>query len=114
MKLNSQTNFHHNLKIKQLLNHQQKLLNSEINSDFVRCKSGFNGLAIYKYDSIVNCKYMNSRRYCEHVDLHQDMYSKGYDNIYFNPNMILFVGQGGPDRSDFVSELQDTFYKKLD
>ena len=107
-------NFHHNLKLKNLHNHLQKLLNHNINSDFVKCKSGFNGMAIYKYDSIVKSTYMNSKRYCEHIDLHQDMYNKGYDKIYFNPNMILFIGQGGPDRSKFVSEIINTFNKKLD
>ena len=88
---------------------------SKIGDDLIKCTSGFNGMAIYKMEALTNSSYLNNtNRYCEHIDLHQDMYNKGYDKIYFNPNMILFIGQGGPDRSKFVSEIINTFNKKLD
>ena len=71
-------------------------------SKFVLCKSGFNGLAIYNMKSILNCSYKNSDFYCEHVDLHYDMHKKGKDKIFYNPNMILFAGQPGPDRIELL------------
>lgn len=74
----------------------------KVGSDFVRCKSGFNGLAIYKMKSIVDKTYTNTNFYCEHIDLNYDMYNKGFKNIFYNPNMILFAGQPGPDRIELL------------
>ena len=73
-----------------------------VGSDFVRCKSGFNGLAIYTMKSVNDSSYKNSDFYCEHIDLHYDMNKKGYDKVYYNPNMIMFTGQPGPDRVELL------------
>lgn len=71
-------------------------------SNFVRCKSGFNGLAIYKMKSVKDSSYKKSNFYCEHIDLHYNMSINGYDKIYYNPNMIMFTGQPGPDRIELL------------
>lgn len=80
-----------------------KILNKiPIGGNRIKCRSGFNGIAIYKIQSIVKCSYYshNVKFKCEHIDLHHDMYKKGFDKIYFNPNMILFAGHQGPDRKN--------------
>ena len=84
-----------------------------VGDNIVKSKSGFNGMAIYKMDAISNSSYMNTEKYCEHIDLHYDMYNNGYDRIYYNPSMVLFVGQNGPDRINLVNEIGN-FFKKID
>jgi hypothetical protein len=106
-------NYDHSLSLIKLDREQMKLKKRKIGSDLVRCKSGFNGIAIYKMECLLNSSYMNSKKYCEHIDLHQDMSNKGYDKIYFNPSMVLFVGQNGPDRSQIFKEFNN-FFKKID
>lgn len=106
-------NYNHSLSLIQLDREQMKLKKHKIGSELVRCKSGFNGIAIYRMEALLNSTYMNSKKYCEHIDLHQDMYNKGYDKIYLNPNMVLFVGQNGPDRSQIFKEFRN-FFKKID
>ena len=90
--------FQHGLSPAQL---GRKLFNNigkyNVGDDLVKCKSGFNGMAIYTMKCLRDSSYMNTERYCEHVDLHSDMYNNGYDEIYYNPSMVLFVGQCGPD-----------------
>ena len=106
-------NYNHSLSLIQLDREQMKLKKHKIGSELVKCKSGFNGIAIYRMEALLNSTYMNSKKYCEHIDLHQDMYNKGYDKIYFNPNMVLFVGQNGPDRTQVFREFSN-FLKKID
>jgi len=80
-----------------------KILNKiPIGGSRIKCRSGFNGIAIYKIQSILKCSYYSHPKKfkCEHIDLHHDMYKKGFDKIYFNPNMILFAGHQGPDRKN--------------
>lgn len=96
-------NFNHNKSLQYMFRKFDKDLGKKkVGSDFVRCKSGFNGLAIYKMSSVVNSSYKNSNFYCEHIDLHYDMNKKGHDKLYYNPNMIMFTGQPGPDRIELV------------
>ena len=67
-----------------------------------KCKSGFNGLAIYAMKSLQNASYDKTDFLCEHVDLHLDMVKNGNHKIYYNPMMILFVGQQGPTRKSVL------------
>ena len=68
----------------------------------LKCKSGFNGMAIYAMNSLKNASYDKTEHICEHVDLHLDMVKNGNDKIYYNPMMILFVGQQGPTRKSVL------------
>ena len=45
----------------------------------------------YRMETLLNSTYMNSKKYCEHIDLHQDMYNKGYDKIYLNPTWYYLL-----------------------
>jgi hypothetical protein len=88
------------LSLKNLANMQNKLMENKVGDNLVKCKSGFNGMAIYRMECMLNSSYVNdTNRYCEHNDLHNDMYNKGYDQVYYNPSMVLFIGQGGPDKT---------------
>lgn len=83
------------------------ILNNEpIGGNRIKCRSGFNGMAIYKIQSIIKCSYYNyfKKFKCEHIDLHHDMVTKGFDKIYFNPNMFLFAGHQGADRKKLIWE----------
>tara|TARA_Y100000591_G_scaffold280782_2_gene260177 strand:- start:1124 stop:2314 length:1191 start_codon:yes stop_codon:yes gene_type:complete len=111
--LSDTMDYEHKNSLSQLDKEHSKLMKYKIGDDLVKCKSGFNGIAIYRMEGLLNSTYMNTKRYCEHVDLHQDMYNKGYDKVYFNPNMVLFVGQNGPDRTQVFKEFGN-FFKKLD
>jgi len=95
--------FNHDKSLQYMFNKFDKDLGKKrVGSDFVRCKSGFNGLAIYRMESVNDSSYKNSDFYCEHIDLHYDMNKKGYDKVYYNPNMIMFTGQPGPDRVELL------------
>jgi hypothetical protein len=80
----------------------------KIGGPWIPCRSGFNGMAIYKMNSILPCSYTkNAKKFkCEHIDLHHDMYQKKFPNLYVNPSMVLFVGHQGPER-------HTTFHKIL-
>lgn len=106
-------NYDHDLSLISLDKRQMMLKKHKIGDNIVKSKSGFNGMAIYKMDAISNSSYMNTEKYCEHIDLHYDMYNNGYDRIYYNPSMVLFVGQNGPDRINLVNEIGN-FFKKID
>ena len=62
----------------------------------VRVASAFGGLAIYKREAIINCRYgvllnndekVESR--AEHFFFYQQMKANGYDKIYINPAMCV-------------------------
>lgn len=86
----------HFKEVKQL----HKLDDVKIGAPWIPCRSGFNGLAIYKMSSILDCSYTKNAKKlkCEHIDLHYDMHQKKFQKIYFNPSMVLFVGHQGPER----------------
>lgn len=77
---------------------------SKIGSPWIPCKSGFNGMAVYRLKSLEACSYDSSQRHhkCEHIDLHHDMFRNKKTRIFFNPGMILFAGHQGPRRKDMV------------
>ena len=53
---------------------QMQLENAQKNMNIQKCKSGFNGLIIYKMNSILNCSYDKNTKQdfkCEHIDLIQ-------------------------------------------
>ena len=98
--ISKDNDYDHKLSVSQLDKQQNKLRQYKIGDDLVKCKSGFNGIAIYRMECLLESSYMNNtERYCEHIDLHEDMYNKGYREMYYNPSMVLFVGQSGPDRT---------------
>ena len=101
------SSFDHKNSLRKMGNILNKLNNLKIGSEPVRCKSGFNGLAIYTMESMINSTYMNTEFYCEHVDLHYDMYQQGYDRIYHNPNMILYIGQAGNERINLLFNFKE-------
>ena len=70
-------------------------VNSNIGGKLIKVKSCFNGFAFYKMKSIINSNY-NSKYKCEHIGLHKEMIDNGYSKLFFNPSMIVFVGQQGP------------------
>ena len=100
-KINNETNV-----IRKNLLMNEELENAQKNMNIQKCKSGFNGLIIYKMNSILNCSYDKNTKQdfkCEHIDLHQNMIDNNNTNIFYNPKMILFVGQQGLHRSKFLN-----------
>jgi len=83
------------------------LFDYPIQFDLKKAKSGFNGLAIYKISSIMNASYQNSisKSNCEHIDFHLHMIDNGFSKIYFNPCMILFAGQQGEKRINYLKNI---------
>ena len=53
--------------------------------------SSFAGFAIYKYTSIKDSDYSGDNL-CEHINLHDNMISKGFKKLYINPSMIVLPG----------------------
>ena len=90
--------------LNELIDMNRVLKNPKIGDDWIRCKSGFNGMAIYRMDSIKQCSYDNNLQKfkCEHIDLHHDMYMKKSDKIYYNPSLVLFAGHQGKERKDLT------------
>ena len=90
--------------------HDLSKMNKDLNHfpcalEWTKCKSGFNGMAVYRMKSILDATYMNTNFPCEHVDLHFDMTKNGFHKIYYNPQMILFVGHQGPQREDILKNI---------
>jgi hypothetical protein len=71
---------------------QQELQKNKIGSDPVRVNSAFNGLAIYKMESILpdNVLYGHKTR-CEHTDLHISILNNN-GRIYLDPSIIINIG----------------------
>ena len=57
-------------------------------SDPIKVNSCFNGIGIYKYNHIKNCRY-NGDKTCEHVNFHQEMIKKNKANLYIHPKLIV-------------------------
>ena len=95
--------------IKDFFKQNRKLKPYWKNHTWKKTKSGFNGICIYKMNSIKNCSYINSKKfYCEHIDLNNNMIENGHDKIYYNPTMILFPGQ----QCEHRLKLMFKFFKK--
>ena len=109
--LSDDMDYDHKLSLSQLEKAHTKLGKYKIGDGLVKCKSGFNGMAIYRMECLLESTYMNTERYCEHVDLHNDMYKKGYDKVYYNPSMVLFAGQVGDDRTNLLNIEEVRRYK---
>lgn len=67
--------------------------------------SAFGGLAIYRFDSIKDCRYSVLKNNdpkvevrCEHFALCQQMHEKGYNRIFINPAMKVVYGSYGLER----------------
>ena len=57
-------------------------------SNPIRVNSCFNGIGIYKYKDIKNCKY-NGDKTCEHVSFHQEMIRNNNAKLYIHPKLIV-------------------------
>ena len=84
------------LQYETLKYNQLKFGKLEKTDNFFRVKSGFNGLAIYKWDAISQLSYKAVPNHdpvvlykCEHVTFHEEMNKKGNTKIFLNPAMIV-------------------------
>lgn len=69
-----------------------------VDAQWIQCKSGFNGMSIFKMASIRSASYMNGARTfkCEHIDLFFNMHHEHHkDRVFYNPALILFSGHQG-------------------
>lgn len=64
--------------------------------EWIRVDSAFGGLAIYRYDAIMNLRYKlldnDDKRVacrCEHTSISIQMKERGYDKIFINPQMKI-------------------------
>jgi len=79
-----------------LKKNQLKFAKLKEGDDFIKVKSGFNGLAIYKWDSISQLTYKAIPNEddivlfkCEHITFHEEMIKNGNSEIFLNPSMIV-------------------------
>lgn len=79
-----------------LKSNQQKFGKLKKGDDFIKVKSGFNGLAIYKWKAISQLSYKAVPNddptvlyKCEHVSFHEEMIKNGNAEIFLNPSMIV-------------------------
>ena len=79
-----------------LKKNQLKFAKLKEGDDFIKVKSGFNGLAIYKWGSISKLTYKaipNEDEIvlfkCEHITFHEEMIKNGNSEIFLNPSMIV-------------------------
>lgn len=82
--------------LKKILKNQKKYSKLKKGMPIIKVKSGFNGMALYKWDSIKNFRYECQKNddsivqyKCEHMDLHEKMIASGGDEIYVNPSQIV-------------------------
>jgi hypothetical protein len=77
-------------------------------SGFVKVRSAFGGMGIYKTSSIIGARYSTymlgngltsvygtriaDQSCCGHVGLHNEMISNGFDKIYINPSQMTIRG----------------------
>jgi len=80
------------------------LKNTTLDSPWVECRSGFNGLAIYRMKSLQDASYVPGFR-CEHIALHFDMAQKSHDRVFMNPAMVLFAGKQGPPVNKYLYDM---------
>ena len=67
-------------------------------TDLVPVASAFNGLALYRYESIADAVYtVPPEPYrCEHVGLHAQMRDNGFTRLFISEAMRVCVGMQGP------------------
>ena len=94
-----------NNDLDELVNQNKYLNNNIIDSDWIQCKSGYNGMCIFKIDSILSCSYYNNQQFkCEHIDLFYSMHLNNKTKIYFNPSLIIFAGHQGKKRIESITK----------
>ena len=54
----------------------------------IQVVSCFNGIGIYKYNHIINCKYDGTTT-CEHISFHQEMIEKYNAKLFIFPNLMI-------------------------
>ena len=69
----------------------------------MKIRSGFNGLALYRWSAMKNFRYRCVSNddpvvatQCEHVAFHEQMIGEGHDAIYLNPSQLVLYGRTGP------------------
>ncbi len=82
--------------LKKIHHYQEKYKDLKMGDQPFLVDSGFNGLAIYRWDSIKGIKYKAIENddevvqcACEHVSFHQDMIKNGNDQIFVNPSLLV-------------------------
>lgn len=70
-------------------NIQQRYSPLQVGDQLVPVDSAFNGLALYKTRSILNCNYGVIPGYAEHPFFHREMSRQGKDNIFINPSQLV-------------------------
>jgi len=61
---------------------------------WIPCRSCFGGLAIYSARALANVQYGGED--CEHVELHEQMISRGREKIYVNPHQVTVYNEESP------------------
>lgn len=76
---------------------QNKYRNLKLGEDFIQVDSAFNGLGIYKFESIISYRYsykenndINVRSICEHSVIHEKIRKEKEGSIFINPSMLLY------------------------
>jgi len=70
-------------------------------TSLLKVASSFNGICIYKINSILNSSY-DYKTPCEHRDFHKKMIDNGFNKIFINPYFIGYFSIQGP-RNNILS-----------
>lgn len=83
-------------------------------SPLIPCHSCFGGLAIYSSQSLLKARYAGGD--CEHVRLHEDLRSDGFNRIYLNPSQITVYDEKNPRISciSIIEELNENLKFAVD
>jgi len=98
--------------VAKFLNQQYYLRGSTLGAEYIKVRSAFNGLGIYKMNSVINSEYYPGKNnvLCEHVGLHENMIKLGNDKIFINQSLILQTGLENESMIPFYEYL--SWFKK--
>lgn len=82
--------------MKSIKKYQEKYKGLKTGMDLIQVNSGFNGMAIYRWESIKGLQYKTEKnndsvvKYtCEHTVFHREMRESGHGEIYLNPSQVV-------------------------
>lgn len=89
--------------MKSIKKYQEKYKGLKTGMDLIKVNSGFNGMAIYRWEAIKELEYRTEKnndpivKYtCEHTVFHREMRESGNGEIYLNPSQLVNYEKLGP------------------
>lgn len=81
--------------VRMLMAYQKQLKSIGQQDGLIKIESAFGGLALYRYEALMSARYSAQENkekqieaLCEHISLHRQMATAGFDKIFINPKMV--------------------------